>query len=253
MNQKKSLSGFGLAIACTEILLMLAFSSVKAQAITFPPTQPRGAPARTVGGGQRGGGDDDISCLSSNPPLTALAPDNNVVTTVSANPSLFVYVPKTEAKSAELVILESETLQKVYQTKVVLKGIPGIIKLNIPSSVALKTGTQYLWKFSVFCNPEGFSIERFVTGYIERTELNLDAKTKLEKAKEPLEKVEVYANAQVWQETLSLLAQMHYERPDDTNVTDAWREFLSSVKLEAIASQPLIECCTVAPISKLQQ
>lgn len=251
MNRQKSLSGFGLAIACTEILLILAVSSVKAQAITFPPTQPRGAPARTVGGGQRGGG---VSCLNSNPPLTALAPDNNVVTTVSANPSLFVYVPKTELKSAELVILEANTLQKVYQTKVDIKGVPGIVKLNIPSSVALKTGTQYLWKFSLFCNPEGFSREQFVTGYIERTELNLDAKTKLAKAKEPLEKVKVYANAQVWQETLSLLAQMHYERPHDNNVTGAWREFLGSVKLEAIASQPLVECCTVAsPMGELQQ
>jgi hypothetical protein len=250
MNRQKSLSGFGLAIGCTEILLILAFSSVQAQGITFPPTQPRGAPARTVGGGQRGG----VSCLSSNPPLTALAPDNNVVTTVSANPSLFFYVPKTELKSAELVILDDKTLEKVYQTNVDIKGVPGIVKLNIPSSVALKTGRQYLWKFSLFCNPEDLSKEQFVTGYIERNELNLDAKTKLEKAKEPLEKVEVYANAQVWQETLSLLAQMHYERPHDRNVTGAWREFLASVKLEAIASQPLVECCTVAPpMGKLQQ
>lgn len=252
MNRQKSLSGFGLAIGCTEILLILAFSSVQAQGITFPPTQPRGAPARTVGGGQRGG----VSCLSisSNPPLAALAPDNNVITTVSANPTLFFYVPKTELKSAELVILDDKTLEKVYQTKVDIKGAPGIIKLNIPSSVALKTGTQYSWRFSLFCNPEDLSKEQFVTGYIERTELNLDAKMKLEKAKEPLEKVEVYADAHIWQETLSLLAKMHYERPHDSNVTSAWREFLASVKLEAIASQPLVKCCTVAsPMGKLQQ
>lgn len=250
MNRLKSLSGFGFAIVCTEILLILAVSPVKAQAITFPPTPPRGAPARTVGGGQRGG----VSCLSSNPPLTALAPDNNVVTTVSANPALFLYVPTTEAKSAELVILDNKTLQTVYQTTVDLKGVPGIVKLNIPDSVALKTGRQYLWKFSLICNSENSSMDRFVTGYIERTELNREAKMKLAQAKEPLEKVEVYAKAQVWQETLSLLAQMHFERPHDRKVTDAWREFLSSVNLEAIASQPLVECCTVAPpISKLQQ
>jgi hypothetical protein len=244
MNRKKSLSGFGtLAIVCTEILLILAVSSVKAQGITFPPTEPRGAPARTVGGGQRG----RVSCLSSNPPLTALAPDNNVVTTVSANPTLFWYVPTTEAKSAELVILDTNNLQKVYQTTVDIKGVPGIVKVNIPDSAALKTGKKYLWKFSLICNSENSSMEWFVTGFIERTELNLEAKTNLEKAKEPLEKVKVYANAQVWQETLSLLAQMHYERPNDPDVTAAWREFLTSVKLEAIASQPLIECCTVAP------
>lgn len=244
MNRQKYLSGFGsLAIVCTEILLILAASSVKAQGITFPPTEPRGAPARTVGGGQRGG----RSCSSSNLPLTALTPDNNVVTTVSANPTLFWYVPATEAKSAKLVILDANNWQEVYQTTVEVKGVPGIVKVNIPESVALKTGKKYLWKFSLNCNPENPAMERFVAGFIERTELNLEAKTQLENAKEPLEKVEVYAKAQVWQETLSLLAQMHYERPNDPNVTGAWREFLTSVKLEAIASQPLVECCTVAP------
>lgn len=241
MNRQKSLSGFGsIAIVCTEILLILAASSLQAQAITFPPTEPRGAPTRTVGGGQRGG----VSCLPSNPPLTPLTPDNNVVTTVAANPTLFLYVPTTEAKSAELTIVDTSSWQQVYQTTVEVKGVPGIIKLNIPESVALKTDIKYLWKFSLVCNPEDPSRQQFVNGFIERTELNMEAKTKLAKAKEPLEKVEVYANAQVWQETLSLLAQMHYERPDDPHVTGAWREFLTSVKLEAIASQPLVKCCT---------
>jgi hypothetical protein len=244
MHRQKFLNGFGnLALVCTEILIILAVASAQAQGITFPPTEPRGAPARTIGGGQRSGG----SCSHSNPPLTALAPDNNVVTTVSANPTLFWYVPTTEAKSAELVILDSSNWNEVYQTTIEVKGVPGIVKLSIPESVALKTGKKYLWKFSLICNPEKPSTQQFASGLIERTELNLEEKTKLAKATAPLEKIEVYANAQVWQETLSLLAQMHYDHPNDPNVTGAWREFLTSVKLEALASQPLVECCTVAP------
>lgn len=245
MYRQKSLTGLGtLAIVlCTEMLITFTISPIKAQGITFPPTQPRGAPARTVGGGQRGGG----SCSNSNPPLTALTPNNNVVTTVSANPTMFWYVPTTEAKSAEFVILDSSNFNEIYKTTLEVKGVPGIIKLSIPTSVALKTGTKYLWKFSLICNSENSSKSGVVAGFIERTELNLATKTKLEKAKEPMEKVEVYANAQVWQETLSLLAQLHYDRPHDPDVTGAWREFLTSVKLEEIASQPLVECCTVAP------
>lgn len=243
MNCQKSLIGFGsIATVCTEMLLTLAVWSVQAQAITFPPTQPRGAPTRTVGGGQRGD-----NCLTSKPPLTPLTPDNNVVTTVSANPTLFWYVPQTQAKSAELVIKEYGNLQKIYQTTVEIKGVPGIVKLKIPDSVALQTGKKYSWTFALICNLENRSMDRFVTGFIERTELNMEAKTKLEKAKEPLEKVEIYANAQIWQETLSLLAQMHYDRPNDPQVTNAWREFLTSVKLEEIASQPLVKCCTATP------
>ena len=243
MQQQKYLSCIGTVAVtlCVEVLMIFSFSPAKAQSITFPPTEQRGAPSRTVGGGQRGG----ASCSVGNPPLTPLTPDNNVVTTVSANPTLFWYVPKTQAKLAELVIMDSN-LHQVYQTTVEVKGVPGIIKVNIPTSVALKTGKKYVWKFSLICNPDR-SLERFVAGWIERTELDMEAKTKLAKATKPLEKVEVYANAQVWQETLSILAQLHSERPHDPDVTGAWREFLTSVKLEEIATQPLVECCTVTP------
>jgi hypothetical protein len=202
--------------------------------------------------------------VTPNPRLTALTPNNNVVTTVSGNPTLFWYVPKTEAKSAEFVLFDKvfdkdgEKLNEIYRTIVAVKGTPGIVKLSIPASVSLERGKQYIWKFSVICESEngggapfvaGASENDggapFVAGAIERTELNWMEQRKLAAAKEPLEKAEVYAEAEVWQETLSLMAQLRYERPYDFRVNNAWRELLSSVQLDAIASEPLVECCTV--------
>jgi hypothetical protein len=185
--------------------------------------------------------------LTSNPPLTALTPNNNVVTTVSGNPTLFWYVPKTQAKSAEFVLFDKdrEKLNEIYRTTVAVKGTPGIVKLSIPASVSLERGKQYLWKFSVICESENGGGAPFVAGAIERTELNWMEQRKLAAAKEPLQKAEVYAEAKVWQETLSLVAQLRYERPYDFRVNNAWRELLSSVQLGAIASEPLVECCTV--------
>jgi hypothetical protein len=188
--------------------------------------------------------------LTSNLPLTALTPNNNVVTTVSGNPTLFWYVPKTEAKSAEFVLFDKdfdkdgEKLNEIYRTTVAVKGTPGIVKLHIPASVSLETGKKYLWAFTVMCNSDPED-NPWVAGAIERTELNGEEETKLAAAKEPLQKAEVYAEAKVWQETLSLVAQLRYERPYDFRVNNAWRELLSSVQLGAIASEPLVECCTV--------
>jgi hypothetical protein len=185
--------------------------------------------------------------LTSNPPLTALTPNNNVVTTVSGNPTLFWYVPKTQAKSAEFVLFDKdrEKLNEIYRTTVAVKGTPGIVKLSIPASVSLERGKQYLWKFSVICESENGGGAPFVAGAIERTALNWMEQRKLAAAKEPLQKAEVYAEAKVWQETLSLVAQLRYERPYDFRVNNAWRDLLSSVQLGAISSEPLVECCTV--------
>ena len=240
------LSTLTVALFIELLSFSLAASQLRAQSIKvsviFPPTEPRGAPPTTVGGGQRRGG--RTGCFNNNPPLMALTPTNNIVTTVSANPALFWYVPKTEAKSAEFVLFDSE-LNELYETTVAVKGTPGIVKLSLPESVALETGKEYKWKFSLICDKENSVYTQFVTGLIERTELNLEEQTKLAAATEPLKQAEVYAEAAIWQETLSLLAQLRYERPNDLKVNNAWKELLTSVKLDAIATQPLVECCRV--------
>jgi hypothetical protein len=171
-----------------------------------------------------------------------LTPTNNVGTTVSANPTLFWYVPQTEAKSAEFVIVDARG-NEIYQTALALNGTPGVVQLSLPASVSLETGKDYQWYFGLVCDRGQQSQEAFVRGAIERTELNLEQKTKLAAAKEPLEKAEVYARAKVWQETLMILAQLRSERPNDSKITQVWKELLDSVQLEAIATEPLIKCC----------
>ncbi len=240
------LSTLTVALFIELLSFSLAASQLRAQSIKvsviFPPTEPRGAPPTTLGGGQRG--PDRTVCFNNNPPLRALTPTNNIITTVSANPALFWYVPKTEAKSAEFVLFDSEG-NELYKTNVAVKGPPGIVKLSLPESVELEMGQEYQWKFSLICGDENWADTRFVTGLIERTELNLEEQIKLAATREPLKQAEVYAEAAIWQETLSLLAQLRYERPNDLKVNNAWNELLTSVKLDAIATQPLVECCRV--------
>ncbi|WP_026098242.1 DUF928 domain-containing protein [Kamptonema formosum] len=196
--------------------------------LEFPPAADRGAPARTAGGGVRG-----ENCMEQGAtPLTALMPGNNVWTTVVANPTLFVYVPKTNAKEAEFSVLDAQG-KDVYLEKVKLTGEAGVVKVTMPESAELKTGKDYTWSFSIVCNAQERSGDIYVRGVLQRTELSAGLKSELEKAA-PLEQAQIYAKAQVWNETLALLAQLRNSSPQE------WEQLLKSVGLEAIAQAPFI-------------
>ena len=240
------LGAFSAVLSVKLVIVSLTALPLKAQSIevslTFPPGAERGAPARTAGGGQRD--DQHAECNNPNSPLTALTPTNNVVKTVSANPTLFVYVPKTEAKTSRFEVLDPQG-NAIYSTTLALHSTPGVVKLKIPATVALQSGKNYQWQFTLNCDPNDPTDKEEVAGLIERTELSSDQKTLLAQTTEPLKQAEVYAAAQIWQETVNLLAQLRHERPQDSKVSDAWKELLKSVQLDAIATEPLVECCTV--------
>ncbi len=232
---------------CIELVAFsLAAFPLKAQSqlvsVTFPPTERRGAPARTAGAGQR-----SIQCTTGSAPLTVLAPNNNIGTTVSANPSLFWYVPETSVKSAEFRIFDDRHAE-VNQTTLTLSGSPGVVKLSLPATVSLKAGKKYVWYFGLICDPLDRGADVYVRGKIERSELSSEQRTKLAGATEPIEKAQLYAQAQIWQETLTLLAQLRREHPHDSKVTDAWTELLRSVQLDAIATEPIVEDLTPQPL-----
>lgn len=208
--------------------------------VSFPPTDNVGAPKRTGGGGTR---DLSKSCIPGNTSLTVLAPINNLVTTLSTNPTLFWYVPQTTAKFAQLLI-DDEQGNDIYQATLTLEGTPGVVKVSLPSSISLETDKNYRSVFALVCNPEDRFQDVWAEGWLKRTQLNLQQKTQLAEAKEPLQQIEVYTQAKVWQEPLTLLAQLHQDRPQDSTITEAWQKLLDSVGLEAIATAPMVECCT---------
>lgn len=202
--------------------------------INFPRT-PVGAPRTAIGGGTRGG--------STSPShLTVLSPQNNIVTTVSAQPTLFWYIPKTQAKSAEFVVYDNQG-QPLYQTTLALQDIPGVVKLSLPRTLELNMGQEYDWTLTLEYNPENEEQNRSVGGKVRRTTLTSAQKTQLAAARQPLKQAEVYAKAGIWQETISILAQLRHDRPSDRNINAAWKELLESVELKEIANAPLVDCC----------
>ncbi|HEY9851552.1 MAG TPA: DUF928 domain-containing protein [Leptolyngbyaceae cyanobacterium] len=224
---------------------LLLFSSLSPQllaesrpewkiSLEFPPAEDRGAPSRTTGGGTRG-----PVCMEDGVlPLTALMPTpNNVGTTATTKPTFFMYVPKTIAKSAEFVVVD-ETGKEVYLSNFPLPTTNGIVKVDIPAASPLEVGKEYTWQFALVCDARERDKDRFVRGTIRPVELSSDLKQKLNGAASPLEKAKLLAGAKIWNDTLNILAQLRSTYPAE------WQEFLKSVNLEALASQPIVECCT---------
>ncbi len=237
------------------------------------PTLPGGGrPGRTVGGGSNvfpapdeiapGSRTGEASrsrgvCPRVTTPLTALMPVTKGTSsgqsasttpttsesvyglTVAERPTFWFYVPYplTSSRPVEFV-LQDENGNDVYQTQFTESGtVPGVVGLQLPPTVdPLEVGKRYRWFFLIYCNPEQ---PTFVEGWVERVELNPTLKNQLDQATTPQQKAALYAEAGVWYEAVTTLAELRRQKPNDQAVSAQWLELLQSVDLEAIATEPV--------------
>lgn len=198
-----------------------------------------GAPSRTSGGGVRG--DDCVAVDTSE--LSALIPTNNVWTTLSEQPTFLWYVPGTKAKTAEFVILDrndEEIHQKILDLSKDNTGT--IIQETLPEDVSLVPGEVYTWQFSLICNPRRRSGDIFIEGWIEQVDFQdrdaeLDElKTNLEKAgQDSLKQAQAYLDAEIYNESISLLTEMRCEHQEEWQELLNWMGFEEPVVSESIA------------------
>jgi hypothetical protein len=55
------------------------------------------------------------------------------------------------------------------------------------------------------------------------------------------ERVAMYADQELWYETLDALIKLRRDRPYDQNLADAWEKLLSAVGLATISEEPLFQ------------
>ncbi len=204
--------------------------------VNYPRVTNRRTVSRTVPGGVRTASQVS-SCSRDSTRLTALVPRDNVVTTVAPNPTLFVYVPQTQARAAEIVVVDDNG-DDVYLSRLTLTNSSGVVKASLPATVALETGKDYTWQFSLICNPLNRREDMFVRGTFRRTDLASQDKATLARTA-PLAQANLYANRQIWNETVTTVAQLRSSTPRE------WEGLLRSVGLDAIAQKPFVDCCTL--------
>lgn len=219
-------------------------SSAGAIAMLFEPPPDDATPQGTAGGASRG------SCLQAGyreaPGLAiaAVMPQSNRGLTVAERPTFFVAVPGN-AISAELSLWD-EDYNGIYQTALSLTEVSGIIGIALPADAPdLAPGKSYKWSLAVICDASNRNRDAVVEGWVQRTEPNANLLAGLEKAETPLEKATLYAQNGFWYDSVSALAELRRQRPDDADLAGQWKQLLMSVGLDEIANKPLLDCCQV--------
>ena len=204
-----------------------------------PPN--RGRPPVTVGGATRGG------CDRKQKLVTPLMPKKELALTFDERPTFYWHTSKSNAETAEFFLLDDND-DLVYEANVNLPQKPGIFAFTLPGEApGLKTNKKYHWYLSVNCSSE--ETDNIVTddiviveGWVERTKPNFSTQMKLNKSM-PKQRSRIYADASIWHEAITNVAQQRCIAPYDSTMMLYWNQLLSSVDLKELASESITNVC----------
>lgn len=228
-----------------------------------------GLPSRREAGGTRG------PCITDRSgQLMAIIPEFNVGRTLSNSPTVFVHLPKHSTDRGILIVQEldreklaqagltlgdldvqnqDQFLKSEFESSVSLNqeaGILGVPLSRHPELPKLEAGKIYLWAFQLVCNN---TLSDYTQGWIQVVNLEdnqATVKAQLDGAKSDRERAKIYAQAGLWYDLLTTLAQLRQTAsgPDRDQATADWKSVLShpQVGLEQIVDAPLLSCCTVS-------
>ncbi|MBW4508336.1 MAG: DUF928 domain-containing protein [Scytonematopsis contorta HA4267-MV1] len=209
------------------------------------PSRLSTIPGRGVGMGSR----DDCPAVKN--PLIALAPFKQAGTkslevgglTTTERPTFWFYLPYSQDfanVSAEFVLQDSEE-NDVYKNAIALPKTAGVVGVPLPSTVApLEVGKTYRWFFKVYCTKEAGSPPINVEGDIQRVTLEANEESQLAAAKDPREKISIYAASGIWFDSLTQLTKLRFQNPNDTSLVADWQSLLQSIGLENVANASLV-------------
>lgn len=220
---------------------------------TPPPFPTSGTPTgRTRGAAGRGG-------CGLNSPLTALAParEKSLETgkatyvwgkTTAEHPTFWFYVPTASSLRAVEFVLQDERDNDVYRSAVSLPARSGIIGVRLPSSIPpLNLNQNYHWflktEMAVSCDRQNSTLVKdSVEGWIVRVSPEPTISQQLASAT-PQQRISLYAQAGLWYDALTTLAEQRLQKPEDTTLKASWDGLLQSANLSDVTSQPLLPCC----------
>lgn len=162
--------------------------------------------------------------------------------TVSAHPTIFVRVPDLPGATVGFTLQNEDETEELYSTQFELDGTEGgIVGIQIPaSSPSLEVGQKYIWKvmLSSSCGGNSGDFRLATNSWIERVEPQ-GALTSVSQV--PMrDRPALYAEAGVWQETLSSLAELRMQNPNDAELSESWSSLMESVNLGEYSSEPIL-------------
>ncbi len=199
----------------------------------------QGKPGATKGGASRAG-ECIASVTNSKVDVTPILPSPNQSLTSVSHPTFLAYVPSTSANKVFLRIKGNKE-EYEYSTIVPISGEAGIIRVTLPPEApALKTDQNYQWFLAVMCQGSLLPDSPTVQGSVTRVATTIKSSEQFP-AMRRLEQAQMYAEAGIWYETISILAQLREEKPEDSSLYLIWEKVLSSVGLESLAQAELVD------------
>ncbi|NJR66831.1 MAG: DUF928 domain-containing protein [Leptolyngbyaceae cyanobacterium CRU_2_3] len=221
-----------------------------------PPPPDRGAPGNRGEGASRGCVAGSAENHSISYPLMALVPEQTLSTTSDAatttqvwgltstdQPRFWFSVPydPTKVKTIEFV-LQNHQDQTIYRTLLPVPSTPGIISVQLPSTVGqLERNQPYHWFFKVrsVCESNQAATLDYVEGWIQRTQLDQGLRDRLTQAT-PQQQAALYAENGIWYDALTTLAELKLAQPENQAIAQDWTDLLKAVGLENLGTQPLL-------------
>lgn len=212
------------------------------EAKAYQPPLSLSTPARNFEPGTRS---PSSSCPVIGKPLTALLPTSRFGVTVAGYPTFFVYMPALSPQTPPLPVeflLQDQNDNEIYKANFQANGTPGIITLNLPNRAGfapLAVGQDYKWSFSIICQSSDRSRDMVVEGWVRRVELNPTLDSQLKQAS-PQQQVELYAEAEIWQDALAKLVQLRRNNPNDAAIAASWQKLMNAAGLNDIMQESLV-------------
>lgn len=205
--------------------LTIAGTQLGSQAIAnLPPAPETGTPdGQRAPGGTRP--EQKVACKQTDPPLTALVPENGKGLTTAAYPSFWFYIPYApkDMHSIEFSLHNQEETTTLYRTSLQLTKTPGAIGISLPPHPehSLKLNESYHWYLIVNCQPKKtFENDLVLDGWVSRVQLS--------------------PNRVIWYDALTNLANLYLSEPQNLEVKKAWVKLLTSVGLEKLTQTPVV-------------
>lgn len=185
----------------------------------------------------------DPDCPKPDIPLTALVPLTNLSRTADQFPEFWLYVPY-ESGTIELRVKEDSPTAIAPAEPIMfpVAGGLGIMRFALPDTApALAAGKSYRWQF-FFLFDSAATCEPSVSGVVRRVAASPELEAELAAAQTAKERAIVYARFQLWHEMLGAVLGQSEE------LAAQWRELLQhpSVKLEHLATEAIVPCCTAS-------
>jgi hypothetical protein len=204
--------------------------------VYFKPPPDDKEPDRTTGAGSRGGQCPQDAAISTanTPPLMALVPTTNKGLTLAERPTFWVYLPKTFAKQVVLSIREEGTKDH-SQTFFPITETSGLISLTPPpNSPPLEVGKTYQWAVVLVCGERPSPNDPAIASWVRRV-----APSQPTNQGTALEQAAWYGEQGIWYDALDSLAEARRTQANNKALAGIWTDFLNSVGLEVIATEPL--------------